>query len=56
MKVVHLRSKDFEGLEKQVNASELDVGLALNFGSRTPEFWRVQKNHNQALVQDKTTK
>jgi|GEM_PF-2898139 len=43
MKVVHLRSRDLEDLDKQVNASELEVGLALNFGSRTPEFWRVQK-------------
>lgn len=45
MKVVHLRSQDTEELEKQLNASKLDVGLALNFGSRSPEFWRVQKNH-----------
>jgi hypothetical protein len=43
IKVVHLRKRDREGLEKQLAASEYAVGLALNFGSRSPEFWRVQK-------------
>jgi len=43
-KVIHLRVQDREALEKQLGASEWQVGLALNFGSRTPEFWRSQKN------------
>lgn len=44
MKVVHLRTKDQELLEKQLSTSEWDAGFALNFGSRTPEFWRAQTN------------
>ncbi len=46
IKVVHLRSQDLEDLEKQLDDSELDAGLVLNFGSRRPEFWRAQKNQN----------
>jgi hypothetical protein len=44
-KVIHLRIQDREALEKQLGTSEWEVGLALNFGSRTPEFWRSQKNN-----------
>ncbi len=47
MKTIHLRAKDRDALEKQIFTSEWEVGLALNFGSRTPEFWRVQQNRTQ---------
>lgn len=43
IKAVHLRSPDREVLEKQMGETPFEVGLLLNFGSRIPEFWRIQK-------------
>jgi hypothetical protein len=43
-KVIHLRAPDRELLEKHLGETPFTVGLLLNFGSRTPEFWRIQKN------------
>jgi hypothetical protein len=44
LKVVHLHDTEREALEKLVCNTTGVVGLALNFGSRSPEFWRAQRS------------
>ena len=44
LKVVHLRSREWATLERLLAGTHCTVGLVLNFGSRTPEFWRIQKD------------
>ena len=50
LKVVHLRDREREALERLVYSTIWTVGLALNFGSRSPEFWRAQKDYAQIAV------
>jgi hypothetical protein len=50
LKVVHLHDREREALEKLICSTSWTVGLALNFGSRSPEFWRAQKDYAQIAV------
>ena len=42
-KVGRLNDREREVLEKLIESTTCVVGLALNFGSRKPDFWRSQK-------------
>ena len=44
LKVVHLNYREYDALEQLFCNSTCVVALALNFGSRTPEFWRTQQS------------
>lgn len=46
LKVVHMNYREYDALEHLFCNSTCAVGLALNFGSRTPEFWRTQQSEN----------
>lgn len=46
LKVVHMNYREYDALEQLFCNSTCAVGLALNFGSRTPEFWRTQQSEN----------
>ncbi len=46
LKVIHLNTREYDALEQLFCNSTCMVGLALNFGSRTPEFWRTQQSDN----------
>ena len=46
-KVGRLNDREREVLEKLINSTTCIVGLALNFGSRKPDFWRLQKTPAQ---------
>ncbi len=46
LKVVHMNYREYDALEQLFCNSTCSVGLALNFGSRTPEFWRTQQSEN----------
>jgi hypothetical protein len=44
LKVARLHERERDALEKLICNTTWRVGLALNFGSRFPEFWRAQKD------------
>jgi hypothetical protein len=44
VKLARLRLQEQAALEKLLNQPTWRVGLALNFGSRAPEFWRTQRS------------
>ncbi len=44
LNVVHLNDGEREALDKLISGTTCVVGFALNFGNRSPEFWRTERS------------